>query len=160
MSPGSQGGVKKNLNLSTSIRCSVQSLQQARVMDCHSSGNKLLTPSPDPFPVWRCVQSRGEMESVCSMLLRHVFPNTPTTTLPPSPFFSPLVKSCSRWGDRAQRAATGSPGNLCPLSKNMFWPSAPHLEAYSLGKAILLGSRMTQYAWRVLFWHPEIAKQL
>lgn len=51
----------------------------------------------------------------------------------PSPLSLP-AKSCSRWGDRAQHAATGSPGNLCPPSKNMFWPSVPHLEGYLLLK--------------------------
>lgn len=51
-------------------------------MDCHSSGNKLLTSSPDPFPVWRCVQSRSAMQPVCSILLRCVFPNTPPPPLP------------------------------------------------------------------------------
>lgn len=49
---------------------------KAGVMDCLSSGNKLLTPFPDPFPVWCGLQpSGGEIESVCSLLLRHVFPN-------------------------------------------------------------------------------------
>lgn len=89
MSPHSQRGVKKKKkkHLSTSNQHSVQSTvqQAACVMDCHSSGNKLLTPSPDPFPVWRCVQSRGEMESVCSMLLRRVFPNPPPPPLPSPP---------------------------------------------------------------------------
>lgn len=113
----------KNTQHIHSVLCPVK----AGVMDCLSSGNKLLTPSPDPFPVWRCVCSRGEIESVCPLLLQGVFPNAP-------PPLSLSVQSCSRWGDRAQHAATGSPGNLCPPSKNMFWPSVPHLEGYLLLK--------------------------
>lgn len=65
----------KNTQHIHSVQCSVTG--KAGVMDCLSSGNKLLTPFPDPFPVWRGVQlSGGEIESVCSLLLQHVFPNS------------------------------------------------------------------------------------
>lgn len=111
MSPGSRRREKKCL--STSIQPNVQSTQQQA--DCQSSGNKLLTSSPDLFPVWCCVQNRSGFVLFyygVFFLTPHHQPCSPS--LPPSLFLSPLVKSCSRWGDRAQHAATGSPGNLCP----------------------------------------------
>lgn len=89
------------------------------------------------------------------LLLQRVFLNNITV----APFSLP-VKPCSRWGDRAQCTATGCPGNLCPPSKNMFWPSVPHLVEIFTTEAILFCKSMTQYSWQVLFAHPAKAKHI
>lgn len=122
--------------------------------------SQLWERAADPFP-WSlsclvlCVQLRwGEIELVCSPPLRRVFLHSLSLS------FSPLVESCSRWGDTAQHAATGGPGNLCPLSKNMFWPSVPHLEGYLLLKPFFLCSHMTQCHWQDIFAHSVKAKHI
>lgn len=100
---------------------------KAGVMDSLTAGNKLLTPSPRSSCLALCVQPRRDRAGVTFCYYCVFF------LITPSPF-SLSVKSCSRWGDRAQHAATGGPGNLRPPSKNMFWPSVPHLGGYLLLK--------------------------
>lgn len=137
----------KNTQHIHSVLCPVK----AGVMDCLSSGNKLLTPSPDPFPVWRCVCSRGEVESVCPLLLQRVFPNFSL----PLFSFSPVMfqvgwqsTACSyRQSRKFVSAVQKHVLTVCATSGGIFTP-----------KAILFCSHMTQYSWQVLFWHPERAK--
>lgn len=122
---------------------------KAGVMDC------LWERAADRFP-WSlsCLAlsvqpNKGEIESVCSLLPWHVFPSVSNPL-----FSSSQVMFQVGW----QSAATGSPGNLSLLSKNMFWPSVPHLECYLGLKPFFPAALITQCSWQVLFSHPATAK--
>ena len=62
--------------------------------------------------------------------------------------------------DKVQCAATGSPGYLCPLSKNMFWPYVPHLEGYLLLKPFSFTHAWHNRSWQVVFAHAAEAKHI
>lgn len=117
----------------------------------------------DPFP-WSfsclatCVEwSRSEIGLVCSVLLHSMFFLTHTHTHLPPFLFLLLVKSCSRWGDRAQQAAKQSRKFAFCVQKHVLTVWATSAGIFTL-EAILLCYHMTQSSWQVLFWHPEIAK--
>lgn len=98
----------------TKVWCHIASVQRplsgkADAVVCLSSGNKSLTPFPDPFPVWPYVCSR--VEGGRSHFVPYYY--SMFFLIPPFPYFRP-VKSCSRWADRAQHTARGGPGNVCP----------------------------------------------
>lgn len=119
-------GVK---TLSTSIQSSVQSLakQVLWIVSALGTNRWPLSLTPFLFGVVCAAEVRYSQFVLCYYAM--FFQTSPSP-------FSLSVKSCSRWGDRAQHAATGSPGNMRPPSKNMFWPSVPHLEGYLLLKPL------------------------
>lgn len=78
-----------------------------------------------------------------------------------SPFpFSLPVKSCSRWGDRAQHACyRRSRKFVSSVQKHVLTVCATSGGIFTT-KAILFCSHMTQYSWQVLFAHPAKAKHI
>lgn len=115
----------------------------------------------DPFP-WSlsclalCVQpSWGEIESVCSLLLPHVF----AVVYISIPLFSSSQvmfqvgwQSTARSYRRARKFVSSVQKHVltvCATSGGKFTP-----------RAILFCSHITQYSWQVLFAHPAKAKHI
>lgn len=113
----------------------------------------------DPFP-WSlsclvlCVQpSWGEIVSVCSLLLRLVFPNISIPLFSSSQvMFQVGWQSTARSYRRSRKFVSSVQKHVltvCATSGGIFTP-----------KAILFCSHMTQYSWQILFAHPAKAKHI
>lgn len=113
----------------------------------------------DPFP-WSlsclalCVQSSGgEIESVCSLLLWHVFPNISIPLFSSSQVMFQVGWQSAGRSYRQSRKFVFSVQKhvliVCATSGGLFTP-----------KAILFCSHMTQYSWQVLFAHSATAKHI
>lgn len=143
----------KNTQQIHSAQCPV--IGKVGVMDCLSSGNKLLTLFPWSLSCLAlCVQPRwGEIESVCSLLLQRVFPNISIPLLCCSQVvFQVGWQSAARSYRRSRKFVSSVQKHVltvCATSGGIFTP-----------KAILFCSHMTQYSWQVLFAHPAKAKHI
>lgn len=119
-------------------------------MDCLSSGNKSLTLFPDPFPVWSGTQpSRGEIESICFLLLRHVFLI--------AAFFSSSHDPGGVTGHSTHRRAVQE---ICVLDpkKHVLTICATSGGIFAPGPILFVSQ--PQYAWQLSFARPANAKHI